>query len=240
MQSRTLPPPSPRRSAALGLRDVLPILPGILPWGMVAGVAAVAAGFTGPQSVGLSLLVFAGASQLVFVDLAAQGAALPVILLATLVVNLRYLMYSAALAPRLPGVRGAPRALTAYLLTDQAFALSVARWDREPSFPHRLAYYLAVSAALWVTWQSGVVAGTFLGARLPAGLELEFSVPLVFIGLLVPSVRDRATGAAAAVAGAVALFGGLVPWKLGLVCACALGILLGRLVESHRSAGART
>ena len=221
-----------RRAALLGLRDVLPILPGIVPWGMIAGVGAVSAGLTGAQSVGLSLLVFAGASQLVFVDLLAQGAALPVVVLATLVVNLRYLMYSAALAPRLAGLAPGPKAVAAYLMTDQGFAVSVSRWDREPGFAHRLAYYLAASLALWTSWQSGVVAGTFLGARLPEGLELDFAVPLVFIALLVPTLKDRGTVAAALSAGAVVLLGRTLPWNLGLMAACLAGIAIGRLAES--------
>jgi 4-azaleucine resistance transporter AzlC len=226
---------SSRAAFRAGLRDVAPVLVGVVPFGLVAGAAAVDAGLSGLQAVGLSVVVFAGASQLAAIDLLGNDAPLVVVVGTILVINLRMVMYSASIAPAFGDLRARWRALAAYLLTDQAYALSVTRESEDGS---RLAYYLGVAAPLWVVWQLCTVAGVVVGARVPPWLPLDFALPLVFLAILVPAIEDGTTAAAALVGGALATLGTGLPYELGLplgaVCGVAAGLLAapaGRLAR---------
>ena len=218
-----------------GIRDAAPILPGIAPFGVIAGAAAVAAGLAPAPAAGMSVIVFAGASQLAAIELLAQQAAWPVILLTILVINLRFVMYSAVLAPWLTRLPLSAKAALSYLITDQAFAVTVARQRRRPDAPNLAWYYLGAAVSLWLTWQVGTVTGVLLGSLVPPSWQLEFSVPLVFLALLVPLLTDRASFVAAGVASIVALVGRGLPWNLGLIVAAAIGIAAGLLAEQRRS-----
>lgn len=227
-------PPPVFRPLVAGAKDVAPILLGVIPFGIIVGASAVNAGFSTGQALGMSVIVFAGASQLAAIDLLARGAAVPVVVLTVLVINLRFLMYSAALTPHFSHLSARWKALVSYLITDQAFAVSVHRFQREPGLTGRLWYYLGTAIVLWVTWQLGTVVGVFLGTLVPVSWELDFTVPLVFVALLVPSLRDRGNQVAASVAGFVALAGQGLPYNLGLILASFAGIALARWVEIRR------
>jgi predicted branched-subunit amino acid permease len=139
-------------------------------------------------------------------------------------------MYSASLAPYFRELAGRWRAGLAYLLTDQAYALSVTRFRADEPVERRW-FYLGAAAPLWVVWQLCTVAGVLAGARVPESLPLEFAVPLTFLALLVPAVGDRPSAAAAAVAGTVAVVGADLPLNLGLVVGALAGVAVGLLTE---------
>jgi 4-azaleucine resistance transporter AzlC len=227
---------SARRDAFFaGVRSILPITLGVIPFGVIAGVAAIEAGLATGQAIALSPIVFAGAAQLATADLMARDAAPVVIVLTALVINARFAMYSASLAPSLRGIGLATRALAAYLLTDQAFAVSVVHFDRtREGLDVRTAYYFGAAAPLWVIWQVTTVIGVLIGSGVPPEWSLDFAIPLVFMALLFPAISDRGTRLAAAVAGisAVALVG--LPLNLGLLAASALGIAAGTIVEATK------
>jgi predicted branched-subunit amino acid permease len=188
----------------------------------VAGAAAVNAGLTLVDAVGLSTVVFAGASQLAAIGLFGEGAPLALVVATVLVINLRMVMYSASIAPELLDEPPRWRALEAYLLTDQAYALSLTRFEREPG-TNRWWYYLGTATTLWAVWQ----VCTVVGARVPPWLPLEFAVPLTFLALLVPAIEDRAPGAAAVVGGGVATLGAGIPLNAGLMIGAVAGVLAG-------------
>ncbi|SHG74211.1 Predicted branched-chain amino acid permease (azaleucine resistance) [Halobaculum gomorrense] len=217
-----------------GVRDTLPLLLGIVPFALVAGVAGVEAGLTPLQTAGLSVVVFAGASQLAAIELLGQDAALGVVVLTVVVVNLRMLMYSASIAPYFRDLSARVRAGCAYLLTDQAYALALARYasdrDREGT-TRRPYYYLGVALTLWVVWQVGTVVGVVFGAAVPDGWRLGFAVPLVFLALLVPAVSDAPSLAAALVAAAVAVAGAGLPFNAGLIVGAVGGVATGIAVD---------
>jgi len=213
-----------------GVGDVAPLLLGIVPFGLVAGVAAVEAGLDLSEAVAMSVLVFAGASQLAALELLGRDAPLSVVVVTAAVINLRMLMYSASIAPYFRALSGRWRAGLAYLLTDQAYALSVARFRREEPVDRR-AYYLGVAGTMWVVWQVTTVAGVLLGTGVPDSWGLEFAVPLVFLALLVPAMEDRATTVAAVASGAIAVAGAGLPLNLGLLVGASAGILVGLGVE---------
>lgn len=220
-----------------GALEVLPIVAGIIPFGLVAGAAAVDAGLGLEGAVALSVLVFAGASQLASIDLLARDAPLLIILLTVGVINLRMAMYSASLAPRLADVPLLRRLAVAYPLVDQAYALTIMRIDRAPARPHRVAYYAGVAVPLWVNWQIMTVVGAVLGSTIPDWLPLEATIPLVFLAMLVPAITDRATLVAGVVSGAVATLGVGLPNNSGLLVGAFSGIAAGTVVALRSDTG---
>jgi len=221
-----------RDALVRGLRDVLPILVGIVPFALVAGVAASRAGFTFPQAMGLSVFVFAGASQLAALSLVEGHAAFVAVVATAVAINLRMAMYSASLAPYFEGYAARWRALLAYPLTDQAFALSVATY-RESDVDRRW-YYFAVAFAIWAVWQVATAAGVLLGAGVPSSWGLGFAVPLVFLALLVPAIEGVPHAAAAVVAAAIAIYGADWPFNAGLLVGALAGITVGLVVAGWR------
>ena len=225
-----------------GVRDVAPLLVGIAPFGLVAGAAAVDAGLTPLQAVGLSVVVFAGASQLAAIDLFGSNAELLVILLTGVVINLRMVMYSASIAPHFRPLRTWWKSLCSYVLTDQAYALSIARYtDRDLDSTERRNYYLGVAVSLWVVWQCCTVLGIVVGARVPDSWGLEFAVPLVFLSLLVPAVTTRPKLVAAVVGGSVAVAGDVfgVPFNLGLIAGGLAGVVAGVIADERLATASR-
>ncbi|MEN9936367.1 MAG: hypothetical protein RLZZ387_2946 [Chloroflexota bacterium] len=218
---------SPRAEFFAGARDQLPILLGVAPFGAIYGVLALSAGLSPAAAQAMSAIVFAGSSQFVGAGLFAAATPWPVIVLTTLVINLRHALYSASLAPHLAHLPARWKLPLAYLLTDEAYAVTIRRY-REPGGPgERHWYLLGTALALWLTWQLSTAVGVFLGAQVPAGWGLDFALPLTFIALLVPTLKDRPTLLAALVAAAVALLGAGLPYKLGLMAAACAGIAAG-------------
>ncbi len=223
-----------RSEARAGVRAVAPMLLGVVPFGLVAGAAPGAQGLPRWSAVGFSSIMFAGASQLAAIDVLGHGGSAVVAVLAAWTINLRLVLYSASLAPYLAGRPTRDRLLAAYLLTDQAYAVSVTRWaaDEGTEPRRRLAYYLGGAVLLWTSWQLSTIAGVLIGGALPEDTPLDFALPLVFLVLLVPVVKDRPSIVAATVGGASAV----VAAQLGaggasIVVGSALGIAAGALAE---------
>ena len=224
-----------RQDVLDGVRAFAPLSVGVVPFALIAGITAVDAGLSPLQAVGMSVVLFAGASQLAVIELLGRDAPLAVVVLTAVVINLRFTMYSASIAPYFRGIPGLRRWVGAYILTDQAYALSVADFrgsDRGRN--GRIAFYFGAAAGLWLVWQAGTIIGVLLGATVPAGLSLEFAVPLTFMALLFPAIEGRPTATAAAVAAAVAVLAAPLPFNLGLLTAAFAGIGVGVLVE-HRA-----
>lgn len=230
------PMSSRRASFFAGIRAELPILLGVLPFGMIYGASALAAGLSPLMAQAMSVIVFAGSAQFVIVQLVAENVPPLVIAATALVINLRHLLYSASIAPYLRKIAARHRRLLAYLLTDEAFTVSIIHFQREPDEPAPGWYLAGAGLALWTTWQLSTAAGIFLGASLPAWLPLDFALPLTFIALAVPAIRDRATVGAAIAAGAVALLGRALPFGLGLLVAALAGVIAGLLIDGTKRA----
>ena len=175
-----------------GFLSVSPVMAGLVPFALLAGATPVEAGFSTLTAMALSVFVFAGASQLAMVQLATEDTAAVVIVLTALVINLRFAMYSASLSQYLPGMRGASRWLVPYLMTDQAFAISVAHYKPEHQLRYRVSYYMGIAVPTWLLWQTGTLTGALLGARIPPSWSLDFAIPLVFLSMIIPVIRSRA------------------------------------------------
>lgn len=237
--SRPTAAPTPRRSFRAGATAVAPVLLGVVPFGLVAGVAAVEAGLGLAEAIGFSTVVFAGASQLAAIELLGAGAPAWVAVMTAAVINLRMAMYSASLGSYMTDQPVGRRAIAAYLLTDQAYALSVTRYRAEegPGGPvDRWWYYLGAALVLWVSWQLTTILGVLMGGAVPEQVPLGFAVPLTFLGMLVPSVTDRPTLAAALVGGGVAVTAAPLPANLGMPLGAAAGVLVGYALVRTRAA----
>lgn len=219
-----------RVSFSLGLAAGSPIMAGVAPFGLIYGAAARGLDLSLGQTMGMSLSIFAGSSQLVFLDLWGQGASVLALILTGLVINLRMAMYSASIAPHL-GPLGFPRSIVAaYFLTDEGYALSMGRFlsRREPpSSPFH--FYLGAALPTWLSWQSCSLAGYLAGALIPESWPLGMAVPLVFLALLVPMLARGPKLTAALAAMAVAIAAARLPMNLGLILAVFVGIAAGLL-----------
>ncbi len=219
-----------------GMRDIAPILVGVLPFAAIVGATAFETGLSRLEGVAMSMVVFAGAAQLATIDLLGRAAALPVVVATALVINARFLMYSASMAPHLVGLGRGRTAVVGYLLTDQAYAFSILRFTSERlPIRHRFAYYLGLALPMWLTWQAGTMAGVVFGAAVPPELSLEFAIPLVFTALLVPAIRAGSELVAAGVGGLLAIAAAGMPYHLGVLVAALAGVGAGAGMARSRS-----
>jgi predicted branched-subunit amino acid permease len=215
-----------------GVRESVPLQLGLAPFGAVTGVAAVEAGLSPPGAVGMSVVVFAGAAQLAAIELLGETAPLAVIVGTAAIINARMVMYSASIAPYFSEYRRRVRAVAAYFLVDQAYAMSVTEFTEGGRDRHRVRYYLGIGIATWLVWVAATAAGAAAGASVPPEFELSFAVPLVFLSLLVPAMKDRPTVAAAVAAGTVATAASGAPFNLALPIGAVVGICTGLAVEA--------
>ena len=222
---------SPRAEFFGGVRAELPLLLGVVPFGLIFGVLGLAVGMPGWAVVLSSSLVFGGSSQVVFAQLWGAGTPPPVMVATVGVVNLRHLLYSAAVAEYLRGLPWRWKLLLAYLLTDEAFAAAIGRLRDGPATPHRHWFLFGTGLTLWAGWQLSTLAGVLLGSGIPPSWSLDFSIALTFIALLVLSVQRRSDALAAIAAAAVVLPAAVLPHKLGLLLAAGTGILCGLAMQ---------
>lgn len=227
---------------------VLPILLGVVPFGMIVGVTAARHSVSPWAAVSSSWTMFAGAAQLVMLQLLDRGTPWIVVLGTALVINTRFFMYSASIAPYLDGIGRGWKTLLPYILTDQGYVVSIVRWS-DPKrrgdasgaggeVGIRLAFFFGASITLWSVWQVSTWAGFLLGAGIPASWSLEFAVPLTFLALLATAVRTRPAAFAAVVGGTVALALTSAPFNLGLLAGAVAGVTAGAVAETRaRSKG---
>jgi 4-azaleucine resistance transporter AzlC len=230
--------PSPRSEFLSGVKAEAPILLGTMPFGLIYGVLALSAGLPADVALAMSSIVFAGSAQFIGAQLIGSGAPGIVILLTTFVVNLRHMLYSASVAPHLKHLRPVWKWLLAYLLTDEAYAVAITHYNEREDAPSTCSnthwYFLGAGLTLWATWQASTAVGIFLGAQVPKSWALDFTLPLTFIALVVPALKNRPSLAAAVSAGAVAVLATDLPFKLGLILAALIGIFAGLFVEARR------
>ena len=221
-----------RAAFKAGVIECLQLLPSYVPFGLVCGVAAVQAGMGEWGAVALSAFAFAGSSQAVLTQFLSSGAPLTIAILSGLVVNLRMAVYSAAIAPRIAGATPKERVLWAAFLVDQTFLSNEARHQRGEHMAHPLAFYLGCALTLWPWWVLMNAIGAFAGAKLPASWQLDFTIPLSFVAMVVPLLKSRSQILAAIAGGAAGVLLYAMPLKLGLIAACALGTCVGMAVDA--------
>jgi len=226
--------PTARSEFLSGVKALLPILLGVIPFGLISGIAVVQTNIPAVSGLVMSILIFSGAALIVALQLISTGAPALVVLFSALAVNLRFMIYSASLAPFFKRLSAGWKSLLAYLLSDQAYAASIMHMNESTSPKYRHWHFLGSGLTMWIAWQISVGIGMFVGASLPASWSLEFTIPLTFLSLAIPAVKDSPTAIAAFVAGTVAILAGGIPFKMGMMIAALIGILIGMLVEGWK------
>lgn len=216
-----------------GVRHGAPFVLVVVPFSVLFGVVATEAGLNLAEVMGFSVLVIAGAAQFAALQLMTENAPLWIVLATALAVNLRMAMYSASLAPHLGKATLWQRAIVAYLLVDQSYALSAAKFEAEPELTlgQRLGYFFGVITPVAPLWYLGTWIGAVAGTRIPPEFALDFAVPITFIAMIAPALRTLAHVAAAAVSVIVALVFTGMPYGSGLLIAALAAMAVGARIE---------
>jgi 4-azaleucine resistance transporter AzlC len=225
-----------------GARDTLPLMLGAFPFGLIYGAVAVTSGLSPAAAMAMAVLVFAGSSQFIAVGLVAAQTPVAIIVLTTLVVNLRHMLYSATLLPYLKHLSRTWRILLAFWLTDETFAVTVHRFQREDACAEKHWYQLGSSVAMYLNWQFWCFAGLMLGKRIPdaSSWGLDVAMPITFIGMMIPFVKSLPMAVCVLTAGAAALLTLSLPYKLGIVVSAFAGIAAGLMTERIVNKAKRT
>ena len=191
----------------------------------------VASGIAPAVAMLISIVVFAGASMVAAAQLLASGTPALLVVLTTLFINLRFMMYSASLRLHFGREPLGWRLLMAYLQADNVYGLTVMRYADKPDTPGERDFFMGAAIVVWVAWQLAVAAGILIGAGVPAAFRLEFAAPLAFIAMTIPLLRDRAMVGAAIVAGLTVVASNSLPFKLSIPLAALAGIGAGLALE---------
>jgi predicted branched-subunit amino acid permease len=217
-----------------GARCTVPLFLGLVPFALVLGVAANEAGLDAAQGAFFSLSMLAGTAQLAAVQLYGAGASATIILFTAIVVNLRYSMYSLSLFQILGEKTFFERLLAAFFLSDQSYVITMTERETNEANPFLPAFFFGSSLAVYIVWVSGIFLGFSLKAIIPAGLSLDFSIPLVFIYFLIPHLkgRDRQFSVIAGAVSSVVLVPRL-PLQSGLLVSILIGIGSGMAAGAY-------
>jgi predicted branched-subunit amino acid permease len=225
---------APAKNAYLaGVRDGWPFIFMVIPFATLFGVVAMDAGLSLGQAMGFTVLVIAGAAQFAALQLMVENAAVPLVLLAALAVNLRMAMYSASLVPYLGSAPMWQRVIVAYLNFDQTYMTSVTRYENRPemSTQDRFLYFVGVATPITPLWCLMTLVGIYAGAAIPEAWALDFVLPITFLAMVAPMLKSLAHIAAAAVSIIVALILYGLPSGAGLLVAAFCAMITGASVE---------
>ena len=208
-----------------GIIDVSPLMIPVVPFGLIFGVLAIDVGFTPLQAMGMSLIVFGGASQIVLLQLFSAGASSLVIISSVGAVNSRHLLYGAVVSEHLSDLKLIWKIIISYFLIDQAFAISNEYFKKNKE-RNRYFHLVGGGATCWIIWQSTTLLGIILGSAIPEKLGLSFAVPLTFLALLVNDFRKFINLVVIIVSGSVATLGyNFIPFKAYVIVAALAGLL---------------
>lgn len=225
---------TPRGSAIrAGVRDGMMFNLACIPFYLAAGIVMAQTIVDPAVSIAAGGIIYAGTAQLVAVQLLDSGVAIPLVVLAIFIVNARLLLYSASMGPYLGAWSRRERLAGAFFLSDPAYALMVARFERPGGAGSRgeqLGYYFSMGVVLWAGWVVMLAVGVLFGGLIPSWVPLELAIPLTFLLLLLPLLKDHAGVVAAGVGGIAALLAGGLPYGLGLIVGAVAGMAAGGVV----------
>ena len=220
-----------------GVIDVSPLMIPVVPFGLIFGVLAIDIGFTPLETMGMSLIIFGGASQIVLLQLFSGGASSLVIISSVGAVNSRHLLYGAVVSEHLSDLKLIWKIIISYFLIDQAFARSN-EYLKKNKEKNKHFHLIGGGATCWVIWQTTTFLGIILGAAIPDKLGLSFAVPLTFLALLVNDFRKLINVVVIIISGLVATFGfNYVPYKAYVIVAALVGlfvaIILTKMIKKN-------
>ena len=208
-----------------GVIDVSPLMIPVVPFGLIFGVLAIDVGFTPMETMGMSLIIFGGASQIVLLQLFSGGASSLVIISSVGAVNSRHLLYGAVVSEHLSDLKLIWKIIISYFLIDQAFARSNEYFKKNKD-ENKYFHLVGGGATCWIIWQSTTFLGIILGAAIPEKLGLSFAIPLTFLALLINDFRKFINVFVIIVSGLVATLGyNIIPFKAYVIVAALIGLL---------------
>lgn len=218
-----------------GMKDMARVLPGMLAWGLVTGVAMTTSGLPLPVVLLMSLMVFAASAQLSAVPLLLVGAPLWLIWMTACCVNLRFVIFSAQLRPHMMTLPLRWRLVAGYLSADVTYVLTVHRHGQDHpadgAHPEPLAYFLGVAVVNWTGWNAASLLGIAFASQVPTEWGLGFAGSLALLALLVTLIKDGRGLLSVVVAAAVAVAAWGVPMRLHIVAAIIAAVAAGMLVD---------
>ncbi len=227
-------PHSKHKALLKGIFTGLPFALVVFPFGLVFGAVATNAGFDVLQTFGMTALVMAGASQFTAIALMQEQAPTLMVIVVSLIVNLRMAMYSASLSVHVGNAKLWQKLLMAYLMVDQAYAASVLEYEKQPTWQvnQKVAFYFGITLAVCPLWYLGTLTGALIGAQLPPALALDFAVPIAFIALLAPMLNSLAKVIAALISVILGLTLASLPFNSGIIIAALCAMIIGVQVEN--------
>jgi 4-azaleucine resistance transporter AzlC len=233
MRSPQKPEAGIGQEALRGLVATLPMMISAFPFGLIFGALATSHGLSPLATLSMSLFVFSGSAQFIAIILLGTGSALGVIWLATLILNLRHLLYAATLVDHVRHLNQVWRFGLAAWLTDETFAVMERRYRLEGGGSNAHWYYLASCLGMYLNWVFWTYIGIVVGTEFEdiGDWGLEFAMVVTFIGIIMPALRSRPYWLAAIVAGSIATLANDLPYKLGLMLGGLAGIAAGLLLQ---------
>jgi len=220
----------------MGLVKTLPLALGAIPFGLAYGVVAIQAGLTVAETVLMSLVVFAGASQFMAVVMIQSGAGIPLIVASTLLVNLRHLMMGLSLSPYLSETTPRWQRVLAFGMTDESYLTSVTHYRDAGDGQANPYFMLGSGGFIYVAWAAASLVGALVGNAVsdPLRWGLDFAMPATFLTMLLPQVVSRRLAAVVIVSALVATATYvLIPGKWYIILAVVAATLTGVLLETH-------
>jgi len=217
----------------VALRECTPVVLGVVPFGITCGIMGLTAKLSGFETILMSVFVFAGASQFIGITMLGAGVSWGIVILTTLLVNLRHLIMGSSLAPYMIKLPFPLQAFMAFFLTDEAYALTISRTHKAR---YSALYQLTVSTVLYVVWVMATIAGVVLGSYIsdPLSWGLDFAMPATFLVLLIPMLADRISLIVFGMAALVSVFTAqYLPGKWYIIIACLTASLIGGLLEDE-------
>ena len=214
-----------------GAQEMVSTAMGIAAWGLVTGVAMTKSGLGVPLSVAMSLLVFAGSSQLASLPLMATGAPIWVVWATAFCVNLRFIIFSAQWRPYFGHFARGKRIALSYFTADLNYVIFMRRFPRPEPAPEQVPYFLGGVVVNWFAWQVPSMVGIFAADSIPTEWGIGFAGTLALLGLIYSMLSDRATWIAAAVAGCAAVAAYGVPLKMHFLVASAAAVAIGLVLD---------
>ena len=216
-----------------GAKGIFPLVVGAIPFGILYGTLAASSGLSFAAALAMSVFVFAGSSQFIAIGLVTAGTALPLIILTTLIVNLRHLLYSASLVPYVQQLPQAWKLPIGFWLTDEAFAVAIARYSQPDRSAYKQWYYLGAALPMYLNWLICTLIGLTIGQLIPnvANWGLDFAMSATFIGMVIPYLKNKPMYSSVIVAGIISLLAHGLPNQSGLMVAAIAGIIAGVVSE---------
>ncbi|WP_440923491.1 AzlC family ABC transporter permease [Candidatus Pelagibacter sp.] len=217
-----------------GIFDVSPLMIPVVPFGLIFGVLSIDIGFSPIETMGMSLIIFGGASQIILLQLFSGGASSLVIISSVGAVNSRHLLYGAVVSEHLSDLKLIWKIIISYFLIDQAFARSN-EYLKKNKDKDRYFHLVGGGITCWVIWQSTTFLGIFLGAFIPEKLGLSFAVPLTFLALLVNDLRKFINIIVIIISGLVATFGfNYIPYKAYVIVAGITALIVAAILTNFK------